>query len=98
MDTAPCIKHKLAYGYVKLGTTNASDLEDGCSIYWTAMITSFHGKERNISYRYIHNELVYGFELQYGAAYVVINCGGQWSLDGVTCFPHSIPGIYIVGL
>lgn len=98
VDTAPCIKHKLAYGYVKLGTTNASDLEDGCSIYWTAMITSFDGKERNISYRDIHNELVYGFELQYGATYVVINCHGQWRLDDYTCFPHSIPGIYIVGL
>ncbi|PQM36960.1 LEAF RUST 10 DISEASE-RESISTANCE LOCUS RECEPTOR-LIKE PROTEIN KINASE-like 2.4 isoform X2 [Prunus yedoensis var. nudiflora] len=37
--TAPCINNLSKTGYVKLGSTAASDLEDGCSIEWTTMMT-----------------------------------------------------------
>ncbi|KAM5550728.1 hypothetical protein ABKV19_027187 [Rosa sericea] len=64
------------------------------------MFTSMHGKDRNISYQDIHNELVYGFELQWN--YYSVGCHGQWSFtnrDGYEeCYPRSIPGFFQLGL
>ncbi|KAM2156346.1 hypothetical protein ACFX1R_042045 [Malus domestica] len=75
VETAPCINISRSgsttlsqlkpYSYVAVGPMIASDLEEGCSIGWTAM-ASWTEKHRNAtSYCYIHNALVYGFELQY---------------------------------
>ncbi|XP_040371700.1 LEAF RUST 10 DISEASE-RESISTANCE LOCUS RECEPTOR-LIKE PROTEIN KINASE-like 2.4 isoform X2 [Rosa chinensis] len=63
VNTAPCIKSK-GYGYAILDMS-PQDVEIGCRIDWMGMITSMHGKDRNISYQDIHNELVYGFVLQW---------------------------------
>ncbi|KAM5550720.1 rust resistance kinase Lr10 [Rosa sericea] len=95
VDTASCIKSE-AYGYVKVGTTTTSDLEDGCSIDSTTMITTFARTERNVSYKEIHKELVYGFQLTYEMTYVFVDCRrqGQWSSALGRCFPHSITGFF----
>ncbi|KAL6289418.1 hypothetical protein ACE6H2_006928 [Prunus campanulata] len=74
VDTALCmnsttggatsLSQPRTYSYVVMGPTVAWDLEEGCSIGWTAM-ASLNEKDRNASYSHIHNALVYGFELQY---------------------------------
>ncbi|KAM1124759.1 hypothetical protein ACFX2I_040111 [Malus domestica] len=51
--------------YVAVGPMIASDLEEGCSIGWTAMASWTENHRNATSYCYIHNALVYGFELQY---------------------------------
>ncbi|ONI21850.1 hypothetical protein PRUPE_2G093600 [Prunus persica] len=61
------------YDYVKGGNITTSDLEDGCRIEWTTMVsTSLYRKDRNVSYQHIHNALVYGFELQINVRRFVI--------------------------
>nr|XP_048325480.1 rust resistance kinase Lr10-like isoform X2 [Ziziphus jujuba var. spinosa] len=52
------------YSYVKIGSTNASELKDSCRVKQILM-TSKRGiaENRNISYIEIHNILEYGFEL-----------------------------------
>ncbi|XP_021804718.1 LEAF RUST 10 DISEASE-RESISTANCE LOCUS RECEPTOR-LIKE PROTEIN KINASE-like 2.4 [Prunus avium] len=86
--TAPCINNLSRTGYVKLGST-ASDLEDGCSIEWTTMMSNSLYKEnyQNFSYRYIHNALMYGFELNYhGLGFDFVKCGPhQWTPLGNKC-------------
>ncbi|KAM5550746.1 LEAF RUST 10 DISEASE-RESISTANCE LOCUS RECEPTOR-LIKE PROTEIN KINASE-like 2.5 [Rosa sericea] len=97
VNTASCIKSK-GYGYCIPGRMSLEDVENGCSVYSMGMIISMHGKDRNISYQDIHNELVYGFELQwvYG-----IDCHGQWNYthrDGYEeCYPRSISGFFQLG-
>ncbi|ONI21852.1 hypothetical protein PRUPE_2G093700 [Prunus persica] len=56
------------YNYVKQGNITASDMEDGCRIEWTTLMSKsfLYGKDRNFSYHDIHNALGYGFELQFG--------------------------------
>ncbi|KAM5550727.1 LEAF RUST 10 DISEASE-RESISTANCE LOCUS RECEPTOR-LIKE PROTEIN KINASE-like 2.4 [Rosa sericea] len=99
VNTAPCIKSE-GYSYAILGDIPLGDVENGCSIDWMRMFTSMHGKDRNISYQDIHNELVYGFELQWN--YYSVGCHGQWSFtnrDGYEeCYPRSIPGFFQLGL
>ncbi|CAL8119026.1 unnamed protein product [Prunus armeniaca] len=80
VNTAPCmnsttggatsLSQPRTYSYVIVGPTAAWNLEEGCSIGWTAM-TSLNEKDRNASYSLIHNALVYGFELQYSTVNVV---------------------------
>ncbi|CAL8119536.1 unnamed protein product [Prunus armeniaca] len=55
------------YNYVKHGNITASDMEDGCRIEWTTLMSKsfLYGKDRNFSYHDIHNALGYGFELHY---------------------------------
>ncbi|KAM2264036.1 rust resistance kinase Lr10-like [Malus sylvestris] len=75
VETAPCINFSRSgsitlsqlttYSYVAVGPTIASDLEEGCSIGWTAMASWTENHRNATSYCYIHNALVYGFELQY---------------------------------
>ncbi|VVA36709.1 PREDICTED: rust resistance kinase Lr10 [Prunus dulcis] len=87
--TAPCINNLSRTAYVKVDITS-SDLEDGCSIEWTTMMSkSLHKKNyQNFSYRYIHDALMYGFELNYdtlGSAFV--ECGPhQWTPLGNKCY------------
>ncbi|CAL8119058.1 unnamed protein product [Prunus armeniaca] len=88
--TAPCINNLGKIGYVKVGSITTSDLEDGCSIEWTTMMSkSLYKKNyQNFSYRYIHNALMYGFELNYqtlGSAFV--ECSpNQWTPLGNKCY------------
>ncbi|CAL2240156.1 unnamed protein product [Prunus armeniaca] len=55
------------YNYVKQGNITASDMEDGCRIEWTTLMSKsfLYGKDRNFSYHDIHKALGYGFELHY---------------------------------
>ncbi|XP_016652471.1 PREDICTED: uncharacterized protein LOC107881921 [Prunus mume] len=55
------------YNYVKQGNITASDMEDGCRIEWTTLMSKsfLYGKDRNFSYHDIHSALGYGFELQF---------------------------------
>ncbi|XP_020412893.1 uncharacterized protein LOC18785819 [Prunus persica] len=55
------------YNYVKQGTITASDMEDGCRIEWTTLMSKsfLYETDRNFSYHDIHNALGYGFELQF---------------------------------
>ncbi|KAL6289470.1 hypothetical protein ACE6H2_006980 [Prunus campanulata] len=55
------------YNYVKQGNIKASDMEDGCRIEWTTLMSKsfLYGKDRNFSYHDIHSALGYGFELQF---------------------------------
>ncbi|XP_048330004.2 rust resistance kinase Lr10-like [Ziziphus jujuba] len=81
IPTDPCINSTVAasttlskeeyYSYVKVGGTNTSELEDSCRIDQMVMITSrpqkiiWENSSTNISYRDVHNQLVYGFELSW---------------------------------
>ncbi|XP_061999972.1 rust resistance kinase Lr10-like [Rosa rugosa] len=60
------------------------------------MITTFARTERNVSYKEIHRELVYGFQLTYEMTYVFVGCRrqGQCSSALGRCFPHSITGFF----
>ncbi|XP_024186559.2 LEAF RUST 10 DISEASE-RESISTANCE LOCUS RECEPTOR-LIKE PROTEIN KINASE-like 2.4 isoform X1 [Rosa chinensis] len=95
VNTAPCIKSK-GYGYAILDMS-PQDVEIGCRIDWMGMITSMHGKDRNISYQDIHNELVYGFVLQW---YDFSVCpGNHWHyIDRLhtyaPCYRRSISGFF----
>ncbi|KAL6129361.1 hypothetical protein ACLB2K_072712 [Fragaria x ananassa] len=96
VNTDSCIKPE-AYGYVKVGTTTASELEDGCSIESTTMITTSSRTEKNMSYEDIHKEMVYGFELQYNMTYIFVKCREQWTSPASDrCFPHSIRDFVLV--
>ncbi|XP_050387233.1 uncharacterized protein LOC126803470 [Argentina anserina] len=95
VSTASCLKSE-AYGYVKRGTTTVSELEDGCSIESTTLITTSATMKRNMSYEDIHKELLYGFDLEYDVTYVWVNCRErkQWSYPEDRCFPHSLTGFF----
>jgi hypothetical protein len=97
VDTAPCINitasslvsvsQPKTYGYVKVGNMDAGDLDEGCSMEWTAMLQLKYSKDYNASYQYIHNALAYGFELHY----LISEPCEQWSTNA-KCFPRSIGG------
>lgn len=71
VDTAPCIaaseSQPKTYGYVRVGYTPASEIENGCSVEWsTSMAESQYRvfkEDKNVSYENIHNALAYGFEI-----------------------------------
>ncbi|KAM3681997.1 hypothetical protein ACJW31_12G039100 [Castanea mollissima] len=72
VDTSTCIKdnssiaHFKSYRYVKVGRTNATDVEDSCKVEQMFQ-TSWPGNDDqiNIFCADVHNELVYGFELSW---------------------------------
>ncbi|XP_048330098.2 rust resistance kinase Lr10-like [Ziziphus jujuba] len=80
IPTDPCINWSGAasatlskeeyYSYVKVGGTSTSEIGDSCRIELMVMITSrlqriWEKSSTNISYKDIHNQLVYGFELSW---------------------------------
>uniref|UniRef100_A0A6P3ZV28 uncharacterized protein LOC107419465 n=1 Tax=Ziziphus jujuba TaxID=326968 RepID=A0A6P3ZV28_ZIZJJ len=90
--TDPCINSSGAasttlsreeyYSYVKVGGTYTSELEDSCRIELMVMITSrlqriWENRSTNISYKNIHNQLVYGFELSWSSSFTedhIVDC------------------------
>nr|XP_048330099.1 rust resistance kinase Lr10-like isoform X2 [Ziziphus jujuba var. spinosa] len=99
IPTDPCINRSGAasttlskeeyYSYVKVGGTNTSELEDSCRIGLMVMITSrlqriWENSSTNISYKDIHNQLVYGFELSWLPSFV--NLGDTL---GDTCYVNG---------
>lgn len=71
VDTAPCIaaseSQPKTYGYVTVGYTSLSEIENGCGVEWsTSMADSQYRvlkEDKNVSYENIHNALAYGFEI-----------------------------------
>ncbi|KAM1175697.1 hypothetical protein FF1_028091 [Malus domestica] len=104
VDTAaPCLNNTSSsssqpktYSYVKVGAMIGWDLDEGCSVEWMPLDSfydsvGFSYSYSNVSYKDIHNALVYGFEL--GFIPPEDRCPGQWTADYVsTCFPHTISG------
>ncbi|KAM1263041.1 hypothetical protein ACFX13_028764 [Malus domestica] len=100
VDTAPCLNNTSSssqpktYSYVKVGGIEVWDLDEGCSAEWTAWTAwglFYDGEDySNVSYKDIHNALVYGFELDFRD--FGIGCQGWMGLYASPCFPHTIPG------
>ena len=72
IPTIPCINTTFSgliesrgkYSYVKIGSTNASELEDSCRIELMVLASPWGIRENsNVSYIDIHHQLTYGFEL-----------------------------------
>ena len=70
---------KRRYRYVKVGRTNASEVEDSCQVE-KMFLTSWpiNNDDPNISCTDVHNELVYGFGLR-GI------CGSYCLISGAEC-------------
>ncbi|KAI5344225.1 hypothetical protein L3X38_012102 [Prunus dulcis] len=99
VDTAPCISttslssQPKTYGYFMIGWTNASDFVIGCSVEWTtAMLDSYNNLHQNASYEYIHNALLYGFDLGYSPGYYPL-CKSGWDRFS-TCLPYTFSGFF----
>lgn len=98
VETAPCINisagtslsQPKSYGYVKIGYTNASEFEAGCSIEWSTAISSSYQIDQNASYQNIHNALLYGFEVAWD--YRAPFCKSGWNRFA-TCLPYTISGL-----
>ncbi|XP_024023692.1 uncharacterized protein LOC21397188 [Morus notabilis] len=79
IDTAPCINSSSLfpenegnnYSYVVYANGfKFSDLEESCQVYNSAFVSPPpKGKKKSTSYKDIHNELVYGFELSWVDAF-----------------------------
>jgi hypothetical protein len=71
------------HGYVRVGTTTATDVGDSCKVE-QMFLTSWPGNEdpNNISRTDVLNELVYGFELSWLQDYCPSYCRG----DNSICF------------
>ncbi|KAM1049005.1 hypothetical protein ACFX2C_028154 [Malus domestica] len=97
------------YSYVMVGdyvgnmvgrVRGAWDLDEGCSVEWMSssmsLAVGYVEDYSNISYKDIHNALMYGFELYFEYPYNESRCSG-WTMDqGSTCFPHTISGASIL--
>ncbi|XP_040363850.1 rust resistance kinase Lr10 isoform X2 [Rosa chinensis] len=98
VDTAPCFNDMEAtsssqpktYGYVKVKEVEMGDLKAGCSIERMTLV--FLSEDWDASYKYIHNALVYGFELRFYYE-IPFFCGGQWSISYI-CYPRNFPGTF----
>ncbi|BFG21154.1 hypothetical protein CerSpe_074270 [Prunus speciosa] len=95
VDTAPCLNmssssQQKTHGYVMIGWTNASDFAIGCTVEWTtAMPYSYEHQLHNASYEYIHNSLLYGFDVRYFLDW----CTSGWRVADYYCFHHTISGM-----
>jgi hypothetical protein len=86
LDTSTCIDNdedssntSMSHSkrYVVVGTTDAKDVEDSCTVDQT-FLTSWPGNhDPNISCTDLHNELVYGFELSWLEGCCDHYCGGK---------------------
>ncbi|KAM1706167.1 hypothetical protein ACFX2K_028347 [Malus domestica] len=96
VDTTPCLNNTSSssqpktYSYVKVGQIDVWDLHEGCSAERMTLALVNYVDYRNVSYKDIHNALMYGLELHFGP--FGIRCRG-WSTGYFrSCFPHTIPG------
>ncbi|XP_068343672.1 rust resistance kinase Lr10-like isoform X1 [Pyrus communis] len=109
VDTAPCLNNTSSsssqpktYSYVTWGEFNyfqAWDLDEGCSVEWMSNVerswaAGYVEDYSNLSYKDIHNALMYGFELYFKSPYIESRCPG-WTANYVsTCFPPTISGFF----
>ncbi|PRQ56224.1 putative glycerophosphodiester phosphodiesterase, protein kinase RLK-Pelle-LRK10L-2 family [Rosa chinensis] len=97
INTAPCIKSE-GYGYA-IRHMSLQDLEIGCSIVWMGFYAAMDEDIGHAdSYQDIHNNLLYGFNLEYTNAYdIPADCfGNGWHSHG-RCYPRSIRGLFQLG-
>ncbi|XP_030935872.1 uncharacterized protein LOC115960972 [Quercus lobata] len=76
-DKSSSISDSKRYRYLKVGITNASQVEESCKVekmFWTSWPRS---DDSNISCKDVHNELVYGFELSWLQGLCFTYCGGD---------------------
>ncbi|CAB4268966.1 unnamed protein product [Prunus armeniaca] len=72
VDTAPCLHinaslvQQKTYSYVKVGSMEVGDLNEGCSAEWVTLALFNYSKGYSTSYESIHSALMYGFELGVG--------------------------------
>ncbi|KAM1285264.1 hypothetical protein ACFX2I_028070 [Malus domestica] len=110
VDTAPCLNNTSSsssssqpktYSYVMVddyvgGRLEAWDLDEGCSVERMSLAAGYVEDYSNISYKDIHNALMYGFELYFEYPYED-RCPGQWTVSHASaCFPHTISGASIL--
>ena len=78
-DNSSSISDSKRYRYVKVGRTNASEVEDSCQVE-KMFLTSWptNNDDPNISCTDVHNELVYGFELSWLDGNCYSYCGGDY--------------------
>ncbi|CAN6562220.1 unnamed protein product [Malus baccata var. baccata] len=93
VDTAPCLNNTSSsssqlktYSYVKVGAMIGWELDEGCSVEWMPLdyfydSVGFSYSYSNVSYKDIHNALVYGFELDFGTS-GIRRCQG-WTINSV---------------
>ena len=62
-DKSSAISDSKRYRYLKVGITNASQVEESCKVEKMFRTSWPRGDDSNISCKDVHNELVYGFEL-----------------------------------
>ena len=69
---------KRRYRYIKVGRTNASQLEDSCQVE-KMFLTSWpvNSDDPNISCTDVHHELAYGFEISWLVGICKSSCGGD---------------------
>ncbi|XP_050136399.1 rust resistance kinase Lr10-like isoform X3 [Malus sylvestris] len=101
VDTAPCLNNTSSsssqpktYSYVKVGAMIGWELDEGCSVEWMTLGHFDYSVDidySNVSYKEIHNALVYGFELDF-RTFGTRRCQG-WNY-GSSCFPDTIPGFF----
>ncbi|KAF3433875.1 hypothetical protein FNV43_RR24978 [Rhamnella rubrinervis] len=85
------------YSYVKIGSTNVSELEDSCRIELIVMTSFGRMEKKNISFpQVIQNELAYGFELSWVPSfaeacykYAADTCYVIDSINKVYCAPSA---------
>ncbi|CAN6587927.1 unnamed protein product [Malus baccata var. baccata] len=109
VDTAPCLNNTSSsssssqpktYSYVMVEDyvrlREVWELDEGCSVEWMSLAAGYDEDYSNISYKDIHNALMYGFELYFEAPYPYneSRCSG-WTAEFMsTCFPHTISGFF----
>ncbi|KAF3960290.1 hypothetical protein CMV_014984 [Castanea mollissima] len=72
LDTSTCIdnssnyiSHSKRYRYVKVGTTNTTEVADSCLVEKIIRTSWPRNDDPNVSCNDVHNELVYGFEISW---------------------------------
>ena len=77
-DKSSAISDSKRYRYLKVGITNASQVEDSCQVE-KMFLTSWptNNDDPNISCTDVHNELAYGFELSWVQRLCDTYCGGD---------------------
>ncbi|XP_050136407.1 LEAF RUST 10 DISEASE-RESISTANCE LOCUS RECEPTOR-LIKE PROTEIN KINASE-like 2.1 isoform X4 [Malus sylvestris] len=103
VDTAPCLNNTSSsssqpktYSYVKVGAMIGWELDEGCSVEWMTLGHFDYSVDidySNVSYKEIHNALVYGFELDF-RTFGTRRCQGWTGNYGSACFPYTIPGFF----
>ena len=81
-DKSSSISDSKRYRYLKVGITNASQVEESCKVEKMFRTSWPRSDDSNISCKDVHNELVYGFEL----SWLERNCVSYCARDSDYCY------------